>query len=92
MAILNTLIFIVVGALLLLLAVPMLLVRLFRGGGVRNGEEHGWKRGWVNPKKREGDVTVSGDKPSDEDKIVGDNIGEYVDYEEVESNDKSNGK
>lgn len=92
MAIFNIIIFLVIAAVMLLLAVPMFLFKLFRGGNARNGDGQGWRKGWVNPKKREGDVTVSGAEPSSEEKIVGDNIGEYVDYEEVESSDKKKGR
>lgn len=40
----------------------------------------------VRPRRgrREGEVTVSGKDATAGEKIVGDHIGEYVDYEEVE--------
>lgn len=84
----NILVFLIMAAVFLVIAVPLLILKGIRNRCTTSGENGKWKRGWVDPKKRVGDVTVSGTKPSSEDKIVGDNIGEYVEYEEVDSNGK----
>lgn len=88
MAILNFLIFLIMAAVLLVIAVPLLILKGFRRRTSAPSGERGWRRGWVDPQKREGDVTVSGSVPSSEDKIVGDSIGEYVDFEEVDEKGK----
>ncbi|HIR72918.1 MAG TPA: hypothetical protein IAB96_05215 [Candidatus Coprenecus pullicola] len=38
--------------------------------------------------RKEGEVSVSGKDAGAGEKIVGDNIGEYVDYEEVDDKNK----
>lgn len=76
MALINIIMMILVGILLLIVAIPLSIMRSMRRFG--SGSAPGRRRG-----RKEGEVSVSGQNASDEDKIVGDNIGEYVDYEEV---------
>ncbi len=82
----SLLIFIGLGALLLILLVPIFFIRLLTGRGAgyvhRNGAG---SNGYVHrPRgKREGEVSIQGDQASNEDKIIDDKIGEYVDFEEV---------
>mgnify|MGYP003194549726 CR=1 FL=1 len=73
----NIFLFIIFGALLLIIGVPLLLYRLLKGSRPFSGVRS--RRG-----RREGEVTVSGKDATAGEKIVGDHIGEYVDYEEVE--------
>ncbi|HIZ86281.1 MAG TPA: DUF4834 family protein [Candidatus Coprenecus stercoravium] len=80
MAFISTLLLIVVCGILFLLMLPMMLLRRFRGGGA---SAHGsGRRNWNQA--REGEVSVSGKDAAAGEKIVGDNVGEYVDYEEVD--------
>lgn len=76
MAFINILLLIIFGALLVIVTVPVFVVRLIRGN---HGNRPDFRRS-----KREGEVSVSGKDASTEDKIIGDNVGEYVEYEEVE--------
>ncbi len=75
----NILIFIILGGLLMIIALPLLLLRAFRS---RVG------RHYTRRQNREGEVTVSGQDAAAGEKIIGDNIGEYVDYEEVDDRKK----
>ena len=67
-------------ALLLVLALPLYVLRRMRGTSQR---WQGFRRD-----RKEGEVSVSGKDAGADEKIVGDNIGEYVDYEEVEDDKK----
>ncbi len=80
MALINIILLIVFGAVLLVLALPLYVLRRIRGTSQR---WQGFRRD-----RKEGEVSVSGKDAGADEKIVGDNIGEYVDYEEVED-DKS---
>lgn len=77
MAILSTLLMFVFCGVLLLLLLPLFLLRRFRAP-FRDFARRG------RPGKKEGEVSVSGRDANAGEKIIGDNIGEYVDYEEVE--------
>lgn len=80
MALINIILLIVFGAVLLLLALPLYVLRRMRGTSQR---WQGFRRD-----RKEGEVSVSGKDAGADEKIVGDNIGEYVDYEEVEDDKK----
>ncbi len=80
MALINIILLIVFGAVLLVLALPLYVLRRMRGTSQR---WQGFRRD-----KKEGEVSVSGKDAGADEKIVGDNIGEYVDYEEVEDDKK----
>ena len=75
MALINIILLIVFGAVLLVLALPLYVLRRIRGTSQR---WQGFRRD-----RKEGEVSVSGKDAGADEKIVGDNIGEYVDYEEV---------
>lgn len=79
------------GALLLILAIPIFLVRLLRGRP-RTGDFRGTRNPFqgFTPRrdKSEGEVTVSGQDAMAGEKLVDRNIGEYVEYEEVEDKKK----
>lgn len=77
MTFINILLLIIFGALLVMVAVPVFIVRLIRGN--LRGRHDFWRS-----RNKEGEVSVSGKDASAEDKIIGDNVGEYVEYEEVE--------
>lgn len=83
----NFFLFIILGVLLLIVAVPVLLFRVL-GGRFRNPGGPSARRPFAGfrPHKdsREGEVTVSGQDATAGEKIVGDHVGEYVDYEEVD--------
>ncbi len=85
----NLLIFIFLGVLLLIILVPLFFIRLLsgRGRGFRGATPD---NGYVyRPRgKKEGEVSVQGEDPSSEEKIVSDDIGEYVDFEEVDERKK----
>ncbi len=80
----GLLIFICIGALLLIILVPLFFIRLITGRGtgfVRRDSSNGYVH---RPRgKKEGEVSVHGDQASSEDKIIDDNVGEYVDFEEI---------
>ena len=80
MALINIILLIVFGAVLLLLALPLYVLRRMRGTSQR---WQGFRRD-----RKEGEVSVSGKDAGADEKIVGDNIGEYVDYKEVEDDKK----
>ncbi len=80
MALINIILLIVFGAVLLVLALPLYVLRRMRGTSQR---WQGFRRD-----RKEGEVSVSGKDAGADEKIVGDNIGEYVDYEEVEDDKK----
>ena len=80
MALINIRLLIVFGAVLLVLALPLYVLRRIRGTSQR---WQGFRRD-----RKEGEVSVSGKDAGADEKIVGDNIGEYVDYEEVEDDKK----
>ena len=80
MALINIILLIVCGAVLLVLALPLYVLRRMRGTSQR---WQGFRRD-----RKEGEVSVSGKDAGADEKIVGDNIGEYVDYEEVEDDKK----
>ncbi len=80
----GLLIFICLGALLLIIMVPLFLIRLIAGRGygfVRKDRPDSYVH---RPRgKKEGEVSVQSEQVSNEDKIIDDNIGEYVDFEEI---------
>lgn len=80
MGILNVLLLILVFGLAAIVAVPLLLFRLLhRRAGGPDRFRHG--------RSREGEVSVSGkDNTAPDGKIIGRDVGEYVDYEEVDEN------
>lgn len=80
MAIINIILLIIFGALFFVIALPLYILRRMRGTSQR------WQGFHKN--KREGEVSVSGKDAGAGEKIVGDNIGEYVDYEEVDDKNK----
>ncbi len=83
----NLLIFIIVGVLLLIILVPLFFIRLISGRGRGFvGRDYSGQGGYRPRGKKEGEVSVQGEEPAAEDKIIGDNIGEYVDFEEVDEN------
>lgn len=75
MAIINILLFLIIGAALFVIALPLMILRRLRGNAGR------WRG--VRKDKKEGEVSISGMDAGSEEKIVGDNVGEYVDFEEV---------
>lgn len=80
MTFVNILLLLIFGALLIIVAVPVFILRLIRGN-MQN--RSGFRRD-----RREGEVSVSGKDANAGDKIIGDNVGEYVEYEEVDDNEK----
>ncbi len=80
----NLLIFIFLGVLLLIILVPLFFVR-FLTGRARGFKNNPSDNGYVHrPRgKKEGEVSIHGEDSSSEEKIVSDDIGEYVDFEEV---------
>ncbi len=85
----SILISFIVGALVLILALPLFFLRALRGRfrNPADPSESGRRpfSGFRSRRdSREGEVTVSGQDSSSGEKIFGDHIGEYVDYEEVE--------
>ena len=80
MAFINILLLVIFGALFFVIALPLLVISRLRGN-MRHRQ--GTRR-----YGREGEVSVSGGDASAGDKIVGDNVGEYVDFEEVEDSRK----
>lgn len=85
----NFFLFIIFGALMLIVGVPLLLLGLMRRR-YRNPADPSAQTGRpfsgfrTRRNSREGEVTVSGQDATSGEKIVGDHVGEYVDYEEVE--------
>lgn len=80
MAIINVILLIIFGALLFVIALPLYILRRMRGTSQR------WQGFHKN--RKEGEVSVSGKDAGAGEKRVGDNIGEYVDYEEVDDKNK----
>lgn len=76
---LNIILSFIIGALVLIIALPLLFLNTLRGR-IRNMR--------VRKEKNEGEVTVSGQDATAGEKIIGDHVGEYVDYEEVEERKK----
>ncbi len=75
---LNLIMSFIIGALVLIVALPLLFLKAL----------HRRFRNPAAPSGREGEVTVSGSDATAGEKVIGDNIGEYVDYEEVDDNGK----
>lgn len=69
----------IIGALVLVIALPLLFLIIIHGR-IRN---FGRRR-----ENREGEVTVSGQDAAAGEKIFGDHVGEYVDFEEVDEKKK----
>jgi hypothetical protein len=89
---LNIIMSFIIGALVLIIALPLLFLRALRGR-FRNPADpaRGADRrfsGFRSRSSREGEVTVSGQDATAGEKIIGDHIGEYVDYEEVDDKKK----
>lgn len=90
---LNVIFSFIIGALVLIIALPLLFLRALRGR-FRNpadptrsgGQPFSGFRSSRN--SRDGEVTVSGQDATAGEKIFGDHIGEYVDYEEVDDRKK----
>ena len=80
MAIINIILRIIFGALFFVIALPLYILRRMRGTSQR------WQGFHKN--RKEGEVSVSGKDAGAGETIVGDNIGEYVDYEEVDDKNK----
>jgi hypothetical protein len=80
MAIINIILLVIFGALLFIIALPLYILRRMKGTAQR------WQG--FHKVRKEGEVSVSGKDAGAGEKIVGDNIGEYVDYEEVEDKNK----
>ena len=87
MTIFNVFLFSILGVLRLIVAAPVLLFSVL-GGRLRSPGGRSARRpcAGFRPHKdsREGEVTVSGQDATAGEKIVGDHVGEYVDYEEVD--------
>lgn len=66
----------------MIIALPLIFLRILHG---RFGRTAGFRR---HRDSREGEVTVSGEDVTAGEKIIGDNIGEYVEYEEVDDKKK----
>lgn len=81
MSLLGLLLFAVIFFLIL---EPLVIIRFV--GGLFGGRSKG--NGYSNPAqpsgRREGDVYVSDNTPDQQEKIIDDTVGQYVDYEEVE--------
>ncbi len=73
-------------AIFIFILVPLVIIRII--GGLFGGRSR--RGGYSAPEnhsgKREGDVFVSDNTPDQQEKIIDDSIGQYVDYEEVEEN------
>ena len=69
----------IIGALVLIVALPLLFLKVLHGR-IRNIGRH--------RENREGEVTVSGQDATAGEKIIGDHVGEYVDFEEVDDRKK----
>lgn len=90
---LNILFSFILGVLVLIVALPLLFLKILHrrfgnpSGGAGNGGRtfSGFRR---RRDSREGEVTVSGEDVTAGEKIIGDNIGEYVEYEEVDDRKK----
>lgn len=91
MSLISTLFLVLLAVLMLILLIPLLLFKIIgsRLSGKRWGNINVKRGGRRGPQAGYGDVYLSKDDYEHKEKIVGDNIGEYIEYEEIKEKDEN---